>query len=54
MKWYRWLVTVAVLAVSACGNPTGPRFPQEKDDPTGGDPPPGTGFVLAQDEVKLA
>lgn len=54
MKRYRFLVALALLAVTACANPTAPRFPQEKDDPTGGDPPPSTGFLLTHEEVKLA
>lgn len=53
MKRYRVVAFLALLSMAACGNPTAPRFPQDEDDPTGGDPPPSTGFVLSQGDVRL-
>lgn len=54
MKWYRLLATLAVLATAACANPTAPRFPQEEDPKQDDRPPPKTGLVLEQGEVRLA
>jgi hypothetical protein len=55
MKLSRLLGLFAMLAFLACGNSTGPRFPDPDDepdpDPTDPDNDPRNGFNLAQQVV---